>query len=223
MIKGRDKILLTKFPKGFLRVGILVALFVIYPSLYSQYSFCRIESPANATFSNYKDQTWYINFTNKDSIIIHNTHSPTKASIYSAVLPGLGQVYNKKYWKTPIILVGLGALTYFTVYNANETRLRQQTLNAILSNDSGNVAFNRFGNSSVALLKSDRNFYRKNRDIGIIGIIGLYAINILDAAIDAHLYGFNVDKPLGMKIERRWHLYASQNGNRNSYGFSYSF
>ncbi len=120
-------------------------------------------------------------------------HSPLKATIYSAVIPGAGQVYNHQAWKIPIIYGGLGALGYF-VYDNN--RIYKEYLNNwiwLTDNDSGtNVNLKYFGYSAAAL-HNGFSAFRQYRDQCAIGFILVYAANIMDANVYAHLYNFNVD------------------------------
>ena len=128
-------------------------------------------------------------------------HSPRKATIYSAVLPGLGQAYNKKYWKIPVIYAGLGAAGYFFFYNNKEYQKTRKALIARLDGDSMTMdtEFNdpRY---TDALLDDRKNYFRRNRDLSaIIGVL-VYVANIIDADVDAHLMNFNVDENLSLHI-----------------------
>lgn len=123
-------------------------------------------------------------------------HSPHKATIYSAILPGLGQAYNRKYWKIPIVYAGLGTSTYFLLTNRDEMRQRQNALIALKDNDPNTVVDPKFENIPEEILVSDRNYYRTNRDYSIIATAALYLLNLVDAAVDAHFYKFDIDRPL---------------------------
>jgi len=125
-------------------------------------------------------------------------HSPKKAALYSAVLPGLGQAYNRKYWKIPIIAAGTGALFYS--FNFNQSRFssfkeelvkRQQNL--------GNLdpELDRYSDANLNELQ---DFYRRNRDLTIVGFALLYALNIIDATVDAHLFDFSVNDDLSLHL-----------------------
>ncbi len=126
------------------------------------------------------------------------THSPHLASVLSAVLPGAGQVYNKKYWKVPIIYAGLGALTYSIYYNQSSFKTFHNELLARNNNDTNAMSANFFGYPDE-YLRSNRDQFRNNRDLSIIGVALLYTLNIIDAAVDAHLYNFDVNKSLSIK------------------------
>lgn len=117
------------------------------------------------------------------------------ASVFSAVVPGLGQVYNKKIWKVPIIYVSLGTLFYY--FDINNSRY-QFFKDAYKNKDTILV-----GGSPV--IGSDllyyRDHFRRNRDLNIIGMATIYVLNIIDANVDANLYDFDVSDNLSMRIE----------------------
>ena len=128
-------------------------------------------------------------------------HSPTKATVYSAILPGLGQAYNKKYWKIPIIYAGLGTCVYFFKTNSDEYQKTRKALIARLDGDSTTIDYT-FTDPRYtdALLQDRKNYFRKYRDLSaIIGIL-VYVANIIDADVDAHMMNFNVDDNLSLQI-----------------------
>jgi hypothetical protein len=125
-------------------------------------------------------------------------HSPHKASVLAALLPGAGQIYNRKYWKAPIVWIGLGTFAYSYQYNAMNTNLIQKEL--IARRDNNTSAFNpEFENIPDNFLRNERNTFRNNRDLSMIGFLAFYAIQIVDAAVDAHLFNFDVDRSLSFK------------------------
>ena len=149
-----------------------------------------------------------------DSIV----HSPKRATIYSAVLPGLGQGYNKKYWKIPIIYAGIGTSVYFYIFNSKEYQRTRRALINRLDTDSTTVDHDftdpRY---TVALLQDRKNYYRKNRDLSaVIGLL-FYIANIIDADVDAHMFNFNVDENLSLFVA------PSITFNRPSLTFSFNF
>ena len=128
-------------------------------------------------------------------------HSPTKATIMSACLPGLGQVYNKKYWKVPIIYAGFGVMTYFIYTNADEyINYKCAYIESAQGTMNGNYSYlvQRY---TTADLLSTREYYRRNLEISILLTAVWYALNILDAVVDAHLYTFNISDKLTMRVE----------------------
>lgn len=125
-----------------------------------------------------------------DSAKVKKQHSPTKALIFSAVLPGLGQAYNKKYWKIPIVYAGLGVGVYFLQDNLRQVKtLKQEYLNA--ANTSG---------ANRGDLQERINQHKKWRDYSYLGLAVVYLLNILDANVDAHLFNFDVSKDLSMSV-----------------------
>ena len=126
----------------------------------------------------------------KDSIAANRIDplSPSRAAFYSAVLPGLGQAYNKKYWKIPIVYLALGAGTYFYIDNNNEM---QRYLTAYKQRIAGLPdEFDGTGDNPYLTEESlvrAHAFYRSNRDLSLFITLGIYALNIIEANVDAHL------------------------------------
>ncbi|MDY0216742.1 MAG: DUF5683 domain-containing protein [Bacteroidales bacterium] len=127
-------------------------------------------------------------------------HSPKKAAIYSAVLPGLGQVYNQKYWKIPIVYAGLGGSAYFFYANNKEYQVFRKELQARFLNETENLN-PKFANYSESNLVSLKNYYQRNRELSILVAVVVYALNILDASVDAHLFSFDVSDDLSFSIQ----------------------
>ena len=124
-----------------------------------------------------------------------NPLAPSKAAFYSAILPGLGQAYNKKYWKIPLVYGALGTGIYS--YVSNNTKYHRYR-DAYISRLSG------YSNGDLENLDNDRlisgqKFYQKNRDLSLLITVGIYVLNIVDANIDAHLIQFNVNENLSIK------------------------
>lgn len=121
-----------------------------------------------------------------------------KASIMSACLPGLGQVYNKKYWKVPVIYAALGGLGYWGI--TNQTQLKFYSNNLSAENDEDPSTLNTSGYNTDQLITQKR-YYRKYRDIAVIAGILVYLINIVDANVDAHLKTFDVSDDLSVQLK----------------------
>ena len=123
--------------------------------------------------------------------------APSKAAFYSAVLPGLGQGFNKKYWKIPIVYAAIGTSIYS--YDFNQKKYLDYR-NAYKSRKAG------YKNDPYQnlILDDDRlldgaDFHKKNRDLSMVFIVGFYILNILDANIDSHLKQYNVNESLTLK------------------------
>ncbi|QLE02121.1 hypothetical protein HX109_11365 [Galbibacter sp. BG1] len=133
--------------------------------------------------------------------------SPAKAAFYSAILPGLGQIYNKTYWKVPIVYGAIGTGLYFYIDNTQQYNRYRDAFKRRLAgyyddefydiNNSGIVP----GNPDVSddALRDAQEFYQQNRDLSLLITIGLYALNIIDANVTAHLKQFNVNEKLSLK------------------------
>ena len=118
--------------------------------------------------------------------------SPSKAAFFSAVFPGAGQAYNKKYWKIPLVYAAIGTSIYS--YDFNKKKYWNYR-NAYKSRKAG------YSNDEFQNLILDDNrlldgadFHRKNKDLSMVFIVGFYILNILDANIDAHLKQYNVNE-----------------------------
>lgn len=138
-----------------------------------------------------------------------NPLAPSKAAFYSAILPGLGQIYNKKYWKVPLVYGAIGTGIY--VYSFNDKQY-QRFRTAFKSRQAGftNDEFYDLNGDGVVpgtpdfsdeALESGQERYQRDRDLALLVTIGLYVLNIVDANVDSHLKQFNVDDDLSMDIK----------------------
>lgn len=124
-------------------------------------------------------------------------HSPKRALWMSAVLPGLGQAYNGKYWKIPIVyagFAGLGYAVYYTSTNYNQARAAYRAEVDEDPNTHGSYK----GISDAATLQSYRDYHRRNMTISSVCMVVWYGLNLVDAVVDAHLYSFTVSDKLTM-------------------------
>lgn len=117
------------------------------------------------------------------------THSPKKATLLALALPGAGQIYNRKYWKAPIVYAGLGG----SIYAIGLFRNNMRTLN-----DSIGQLY-RLGKTPSARLLEDRDNQRSRRDVAILCLTGVYVLQVLDAVVDAHFYKFNINDKIGLE------------------------
>ncbi|MBK6347741.1 MAG: hypothetical protein IPF68_17745 [Bacteroidales bacterium] len=114
-------------------------------------------------------------------------HSPHKATIYSLVLPGLGQGYNRKYWKIPVIYAGFGALAYNFSINNREMKKFTEAYRYVTNNDTiptDNEYVTRYPDPNDLL--RGREFYRRRVELTVIISAAWYLLNVIDAAVDAH-------------------------------------
>lgn len=125
-------------------------------------------------------------------------HSPRTASILSAVLPGAGQVYNRKYWKVPIVLGGLGASVYFVRDNNQNYQRYKDAYIALVDGDPSTVS--EFGSASPQSVLNVADTYRRWRDLSYIACGLVYVLNIVDASVDAHFVRFDVSPDLSLEL-----------------------
>jgi len=131
----------------------------------------------------------------------YNPLAPAKAAFYSAVLPGLGQIYNKRYWKVPIVYLGIGTSIYFYKLNNDDyNRFR----NAYKRRLAGYTDDEFWGNGTTPIVSSDRledaqKTAKRNKDLSIAVAVVFYLLNIIDANVDAHLRQFNVNNDLTLE------------------------
>ena len=141
---------------------------------------------------------------------------PSKAAFYSAVLPGLGQAYNKKYWKIPIVWGAIGAGVYFYVRNDNQFDRYRDAYKSRLAGYKTDEFYNTI--SDDGLVRAQEQF-RRNKEMSLLITFGLYALNIIDANIDAHLLQFNVDENLSLSP----HYQYNEMENTSDLGLTLNF
>lgn len=146
-----------------------------------------------------------------------NYSGPRKASIMSAILPGLGQAYNKKYWKIPIIYAGFGGLGYWFMVNQAQYNYYSKNLRADSDGDPNTVNETRWSDEE---LLTQKVAYRKKRDVAAIGLIILYIFNVVDANVDAHLKTFDVSDDLSLQVRPWYNVYNTRLGLQSSTGLS---
>ena len=125
-------------------------------------------------------------------------HSVSKATLLSTILPGSGQVYNKKYWKVPLVYAALGATAYYINYNNKNYKQYNNALIRRFDTDSTNELLTEISNDNLRILSDG---FRRNRDLSFAAAAIVYFLNIIDAHVDAHLYTFNVSDDLSLNVE----------------------
>jgi len=120
---------------------------------------------------------------------------PKKATLLSALVPGAGQVYNGKTWKVPILYAGILTDLYFVQYN---NRRYVNFREALFALDKGEP--NQFPSLNRASLVRNVDYWRQNRDLTLLLLLGIYALNLVDANVDAHLSGFDISDDLALQV-----------------------
>ena len=151
--------------------------------------------------------------------VISKKHNPKIAILRSAILPGLGQAYNRKYWKIPIIYGALGTTAGIFFYNLKTYKLLRKAVklrsDTIPSND--NQIDPQFLALSTESIRSYRNEYRQNIDYSVLFFLIFWGLNVVDATVDAHLKAFDVSPDITMKIR------PGLNSINNGPGISFVF
>ena len=147
-------------------------------------------------------------------------HSVKKAVLFSAILPGLGQAYNKKYWKIPIVYAGFGGLSYAVYYNATNYQQSRAAYRLAVDLDSTTTGSYK-GRTDANSLKLYRDYYRKNLELSGLFMGIWYLLNLVDAAVDAHLFHYDVNDKLSINV-RPTAVPTFQN-NSPSFGLSLYF
>ncbi len=129
-------------------------------------------------------------------------HSPKVASWLSTIVPGAGQVYNKKYWKVPVIYAGFATFAYFIRYN-NRLYIKYRNLyQQKVAFDEGEGEIDPiYENVDKSIFRDKREYWRRNRDLNYIGLGALYLLQIIDANVDAHLYKYDISDDLTLRYE----------------------
>lgn len=145
-----------------------------------------------------------------------NPLAPSKAAFYSAILPGLGQVYNKKYWKVPLVYGGMGLSLYYYTWNNKKYHEYRDAYKDRLAG--------REVTGELAPLDNDRlirgqKFHQRNRDLSMLLTVGVYILQIVDANVDAHLLQFNVNENLSLRPQ----LQQNEIDYKHNMGLTLSF
>jgi len=143
-----------------------------------------------------------------------NPLAPAKAAFYSAVLPGLGQAYNKKYWKIPIVYGAIGTSLYFFFDNNKKYNRYRDAYKQRLAGLGDDYQY--LDNSRLI---AAQKFYQKNRDLSALITAAFYILNILDANVDAHLMQYNVNDNLSVQPD----LFKNDFNAKQNLGFKFTY
>lgn len=139
---------------------------------------------------------------------------PSKAAFYSAIVPGLGQAYNKKYWKIPLVYGAIGTSLYFYIDNNkkyhNYRDAYKQRLLGIPD---------KYDYLDDSRLIAAQRFYQRNRDLSLLVTVGFYILNIVDANVDAHLIQFNVSDKLSFQPD----VYTNDINYKPNLGLTFNY
>ena len=126
--------------------------------------------------------------------------NPKKSALYSAILPGAGQLYNRQYWKIPVVYAGVGATVGFIIHNSNQYRRFRKAYVSRINDPTFQDEFTLQGRT-INDLQILQNAYKKDLDLTVLlGVIG-YTLQVLDALTFAHLRNFDVSKNISLKMQ----------------------
>lgn len=157
---------------------------------------------------------------------------PQRAVWMSALFPGLGQIYNRRYWKLPIVIGGFMGLGYATNWNNNQYRDYMQGFRDLTDSDPSTKSYMDFFPPTVdessldkswleRTFRSRKDFYRRNRDLCIICLVALYLVCMLDAYVDASLAHFDISPSLSVDMSPA--MIVEPSTRRPSLGMSWAF
>ena len=185
----------------------IVSIF-IFISLY----FFSVETTAQSTNSiTTSEKINSSDSSNKKKIKKFNTRT---ATLRSAMIPGWGQIYNKKYWKLPLVYGGLGITASVFQYNVKNYNLLRQAFSYRTDTISSNDALidPRFKNLSTNAIQSYRTSFRQNVDYTVLFFIAFWGLNVIDATVDANLKAFDVNDNLSLQIKHGYSPMANTTG-----------
>ncbi len=199
---------------------VLTALFLIMPLAKAQVaSFDTISQPVTS-------DTTVLTAQPVEKVKSVNTHSPKKAGILSACLPGAGQIYNRKWWKAPIVYAGLGGLGYMAYNNYSDYRLyllayRVKTGNlnqGEIPSEKVQQLAQRYQDSQLQAYKET---YQRNFELFTILTVAWYSLNIVDAIVDGHLYTYDVSDDLSFCIDPEFTTHNASSPNYAQIGLTF--
>ena len=121
-----------------------------------------------------------------------------KATLLSTACPGLGQYYNKKYWKIPVIYTALGTTVY---YYLNNNKLYSKYKDDYIAEIDDNENTINHSSYSASQLTTSQDYYRDPRDLSTLLFILMYSLNIIDACVDAHFTNYNINEDLSLYLK----------------------
>ncbi len=159
--------------------------------------------------------------------------SPTRAVWLSALCPGLGQIYNRRYWKLPIVVGGFMGLGYATTWNAGQYNDYMQAYRDLVDSDPGTKSYMNFFPPTVneadldkswleKTFKYRKDMYRRQRDLCIICLVALYLVCMVDAYVDASMAHFDISPNLALDLAPAVITPASHSWKNTSFGLQWA-
>ena len=155
-----------------------------------------LQSQESKPLKTYKDTVIVTGDIDEVDSMFLAQHSPSKAGMYSAVFPGMGQIYNRRYWKVPIVYAGFGGLVYGIIYNGENYRENKDLYKYMRDNQ-----LYEWEGVTIKQAEVYKDFHKRYRDLFIIVSAGFYGLQIIDAIVDAHLIDYDVSDDLTFTVD----------------------
>ena len=171
--------------------------------------------PLSQVFAQSTEGTLSVKNVDTTKVVEIDPLRPSKAAFYSAILPGLGQAYNKKYWKIPLVYAAIGTSVYFYINNTKKYHSYRDAYKRRLEG---------FNDDQYQYLDDSRliqaqRFYQRNRDLSLLAAVGFYILNIVEANVDAHLTQFNVSDKLSLRPD----IYTNELNYKPNVGLTFNY
>jgi len=185
---------------------------IVYIFIFISLYFFSVESTAQSINSITNSEK--INSTDSSNKKKIKKFNPRTATLRSAMIPGWGQIYNKKYWKLPLVYGGIGITAGVFQYNVKNYNLLRQAFSYRTDTISANDALidPRFKNLSTNAIQSYRTSFRQNVDYTVLFFIAFWGLNVIDATVDANLKAFDVNDNLSLQIKQGYSPMANTTG-----------
>ena len=184
-----------------------ILLFVFF-FLFATISMAQVDTLKKTEKKDSRKSSFHV-LSKADSLRMIFKPNPRKSALYSAICPGLGQIYNRKYWKAPLVYAAVGTVIYFIAINYSGYNSVRNGISRLEDSDPNNnrqpIIVRNFdlkkydlNGEDVTHLLSVKKYFRQNLDISVLAGAIVYVLNIVDANVDANLYGFDVDEKLAI-------------------------
>ncbi len=203
--------------KQLVSVSIFIILFSFQNRVYSQNDTLNVQNKDTVIIKDVKEV---------ETVSLIKKKKPGRAALFSAVLPGAGQVYNGKYWKVPLVYSALGSAVFFFEYNNKLYKKYLAGYKERIEHEADPTVPETIFSEDIStdVLLQYKNDSRRNRDLSIVIFSAVYILNIIDAVVDAELSDFDVSDDLSLKIAPEIiPLYGKQKQNTIGLSFCFNF
>lgn len=167
-----------------------IIVLLVFICIQTAPTFGQFDSPTNTAQDTIgQDEFGLFNENNKNTFKVMFSGNPGRAALYSLILPGAGQFYNKRYWKIPLVYAGLGAVGYLLYDNNRTYQLYKQKYLDNIDGSERDLWFSYYISS------------KQSREQAIFAVIGVHLFNVFDAYIDRHLIDFDMSEDLSIDIK----------------------